>query len=214
MVITKKIFLVRHGPTISTKGGLYCGSESNPCLLKNIGHKISIEIAHSLSSRKIDAIITSPLLRAKQTAKYTAEEKKLSLIQEDRFKEINYGIWEGLSKKDVFDTQVYKDWIKDPSKYKPPRSESAESAICRAKKAIFDYMKIYDSFAVFTHKAIIRLLYGYFNKIPIKKYRDIHGIATGLITLLELDPGDIFNSKLGLVSHIPKKFRDSSLLNY
>ena len=134
MVITKKVFLVRHGPTISTKGALYCGSESNPCLLKNIGHKISIEIAHSLSSRKIDAIITSPLLRAKQTEKYTAEEKKLSLIQEDRFKEINYGIWEGLSKKDVFDTQIYKDWIQDPSKYKPPRSESAESAFCRAKK--------------------------------------------------------------------------------
>jgi broad specificity phosphatase PhoE len=88
----KKCFLVRHGAT--DMAGRFCGHSDPP--LNRAGH-IQIERVASLLPVTPEAIYSSDLLRARESADVVAAHFRVSVRIRPGLREIDFGQWEGLS---------------------------------------------------------------------------------------------------------------------
>jgi probable phosphoglycerate mutase len=94
--LSNSLYFVRHGETDANKRGLMCGSQWDIDLNDN-GHAQARQEAQALknSALKIDYIISSPLLRAKNTAQHFSEALNLPIALIDDLKEWDLGDWNG-----------------------------------------------------------------------------------------------------------------------
>lgn len=90
-----KIYIARHGETNWNKAGRLQGATDIP--LNETGKKQAEECRRFFIERKIEAIFTSPLLRASKTAKIINEGFDLPLIEMPEFKERKFGKAEGMT---------------------------------------------------------------------------------------------------------------------
>ncbi len=89
------ICLIRHGETDWNKEGRIQGKTDIP--LNEVGRLQAEKSAVFLSQSSWDAIITSPLTRAKLTAEIINQTLSLPLIEMSEFRERDYGDVEGLT---------------------------------------------------------------------------------------------------------------------
>ncbi len=125
------LFLVRHGRTLVNAENRLQGRIDHS--LDEVGRRQSIEIAGALSD--IDRVISSPLLRAKETAE--AFNRKIDI--EPRFIELDYGDFDGISQNDVSE-DVWKSWRSDIN-YRPPNGESLaelNNRVCEVLNELVD----------------------------------------------------------------------------
>lgn len=125
------LYLVRHGRTLVNAENRLQGRIDHP--LDEVGRRQSIEIAGAL--RKIDRVISSPLLRAIETA--AAFNQKIDV--EPRFIELDYGDFDGIPQNEVSE-EVWKNWRSDIN-YRPPNGESLaelNSRVCQALNELVD----------------------------------------------------------------------------
>ncbi len=95
----EKIFFVRHGETDHNKEGRFQGQLDIP--LNETGRTQAKEAAQKLKEAHIDYIISSTLLRAKETAEIIQKEIGGQLIIENNLQERAYGELEGMISKDI-----------------------------------------------------------------------------------------------------------------
>ena len=88
-----KLFLVRHGQSAGNAEGRFGGHSATP--LSDLGHRQAKITAQALAKEKIDAIYSSDLLRAVQTAEPLAELLNLPVIKTPAFRERKVGVLEG-----------------------------------------------------------------------------------------------------------------------
>lgn len=85
-----EICLVRHGQTDWNFQEIIQGREDIP--LNEVGKKQASQSAAALQAEAWDVIISSPLIRAQETAKEIAEATGLqSILLDERFVERNFG---------------------------------------------------------------------------------------------------------------------------
>jgi broad specificity phosphatase PhoE len=87
-------FLIRHGESVYNAEGRIQGQSDVP--LSALGLRQAAAIADALAHEQIEAIYSSPLSRAMQTAEPLAAKLGLEVRQDDRLKEIHAGIFQGL----------------------------------------------------------------------------------------------------------------------
>ena len=90
-----KLYLVRHGQSAGNAEGRFGGHGPTP--LSELGQEQARLTAQSLAREKIDAIYTSDLLRAVQTAQPLSEALDLPIVQTPAFRERHVGVLEGLT---------------------------------------------------------------------------------------------------------------------
>jgi len=90
-----KLYLVRHGQSAGNAEGRFGGHSATP--LSELGFHQAQLTAQTLAKEKIDAIYTSDLLRAVQTAEPLAELLDLPIIKTPAFRERHVGVLEGLT---------------------------------------------------------------------------------------------------------------------
>ncbi len=88
-----KIYVARHGQTQLNVEDRVCGSTDIP--LTEVGLKQADKLAANTASIKIDVIIASDMIRARQTARAVAKYKGLPVITDSRLREQDFGRWEG-----------------------------------------------------------------------------------------------------------------------
>lgn len=93
-----KLYAARHGETQWNKENIVCGRTDLPLTEK--GLEQAQLLAQRTESLDIDVIISSPMLRARQTAAPAAELHGLTVLVDDRLIEQDYGIYEGVSRFD------------------------------------------------------------------------------------------------------------------
>lgn len=98
------ILLTRHGQTEWNVLGKVQGRADIE--LNEKGIKQAQETGEVLKNEKIDLIICSPLIRAKQTAKIINENKNIPIIYDEDIIERDFGEFEGINKSD-FDFEGY-----------------------------------------------------------------------------------------------------------
>ena len=82
-------------------------------------------------------IVSSPLQRCSAFARALADKHGLPLSLEPGFKEIRFGVWEGLTPAEIQlrDAENYRRYRDDPETFMPPGAESMAEFVARVARA-------------------------------------------------------------------------------
>jgi broad specificity phosphatase PhoE len=154
--------LLRHGQTALSIESRFSGLGSDPELTAE-GREQARVAGERLTAHDFDAIITSPLRRARQTAEVVSAivAGGGAPVVEDGMRETDFGAWEGLTFAEV--GRKWKDelaaWLADPS-VAPPGGESFVDTDKRVGEAIEGLREQYPGqrLLVVSHVTPIKLL--------------------------------------------------------
>jgi broad specificity phosphatase PhoE len=99
--VTTTILLARHGETDWNLERRVQGHSDRP--LNETGLAQARALAESLADEPLDAVYSSDLLRAYETARIVAEPHGLEVIPVPALREKHFGTWEGLTDEEVLD---------------------------------------------------------------------------------------------------------------
>lgn len=123
------VLLVRHGLTAGTGHMLTGRTPGIP--LDDRGREQAAALAARLADVRLDAIVTSPLERCRQTAEAIAAARDggpLPVKEDEQFAEVNYGDWTGQSLKRLAKDPLWRVVQAHPSAVRFP-GEDAESLL-------------------------------------------------------------------------------------
>lgn len=131
-----RLLLVRHGETEWNRVSRFQGGIDVP--LNENGRQQGQQVAEFLKDIPIDFAVTSPMLRPKETAELILQyHSGITLELEDKFREINHGLWEGKLESEI--NQEYADllhqWKVDPATVQMPNGENLNQVWERATAA-------------------------------------------------------------------------------
>ena len=144
------IYLIRHGQTDWNLEHRKLGQADIP--LNATGCDQAKQSIKQLTSLKIEQIISSDLLRAKETANIINATLHLPISFDVRLRERNYGDLEGVLEKDIL-PETWDILNKDSQKI---HAESSE-AIYKRVRSFFNEIDISKNILVVTHGGIIRM---------------------------------------------------------
>ncbi len=122
------LILVRHGRTAANEAGLLQGRLDQD--LDELGQRQAVAVAALvLSETAVDSVISSPLVRAQQTA----ERFGLPYEVDEKWIELAYGVYEGVPHADV-PSEVWARWKQDPN-FVPEGGESLAALDIRVRSA-------------------------------------------------------------------------------
>jgi broad specificity phosphatase PhoE len=127
-----RIYLVRHGTTEWNKEEIFRGRLD--CKLNETGHAEARALAEYFADIPLQAIYSSPLSRAVETAQTVAEAKGLRVIPEPDFIDIDFGEWQGLPLKEARErySELYRLWREQPQVIHFPGGENLARVRARA----------------------------------------------------------------------------------
>ncbi|WP_405069340.1 histidine phosphatase family protein [Kribbella sp. NBC_01510] len=130
------VYLARHGQTEWNVAGRRQGRLDSP--LTSHGLRQAHRNADLLSGHQIDAIITSPLGRARRTAEIVGETLGLPIQVLDELAEIAHGAWSGLTSAEIDAGWPGQRAAREQDKYafRFPDGESYADADVRAGRAL------------------------------------------------------------------------------
>lgn len=135
MVMVRRLILLRHGETDWNREGRYLGQKDLG--LSPWGERQIEFAARRLHEERIEAIYASDLIRTRRTAEIIAASRGLPVRTDRRFRELNFGAWEGLTYEEIaarFRREL-KAWEEDPVRQTPPRGESLAALVRRVSQA-------------------------------------------------------------------------------
>ncbi len=93
--------------------------------LSEAGLEQAAALGRALARRRVGAIYSSPLRRARETAEIVAKEWGLTVTLVDELRELSLGVWEGRTVDDVLATEAdaYRNWRERPYDCPPPEGE-------------------------------------------------------------------------------------------
>lgn len=154
------LYLIRHGETPWNVEGRYQGQLDPP--LTERGRRQAQATAKELASVGFEAIYSSDLARAHQTAQALAEEIGLEVQLDPRLREIDQGEWQGVLIGDIRTgwPEEIQGWEQDPWHHHPPGGERLEEVQQRLLAAIDEIVANHwqGTVAIFAHKLPIALL--------------------------------------------------------
>lgn len=125
-----EIYIVRHGETIWNEQKLLQGRTDIE--LNENGRTLARITGKRLMDTHFDAIYSSPLKRAYETATLIANGRDIPIITNDLLRELSFGEYEGqnmsLLLKD--DSQSFKYFFKQPHLYKAPADGETLEHLC------------------------------------------------------------------------------------
>ena len=185
------IYIVRHGQSLGNLRGGFAGRADYP--LSDLGHKQARITADFLKDVNIEAVISSPLSRAMQTAEPIASDRGLEIIKKDEFMEMNFGEWEGMAVDEVEEKYngAFTQWKREMYKTVCPGGESMVGCFDRAINALSNIAEEYNGkdICITTHGAIIKCLCCYLAGKPIEELQNIPWADNASVTKLEYADG-------------------------
>jgi valyl-tRNA synthetase len=139
--IKSRWFVVRHGETDWNKENRYMGHREIP--MNDTGKEQINATAEQLANKNIDVIISSDLLRCKETAEIIGKKIGIKPIFDKRLREIDEGTWEGLLRSEVI--KKFSDLWETRTDLDNKRggAETWRDVSRRMKEAFDDYQKKY-----------------------------------------------------------------------
>jgi broad specificity phosphatase PhoE len=119
-----KLILVRHGETLWNRENRIQGHTDVE--LSDYGRMQVEKLALSMVKDKIDAIYSSPLKRAYDTAQAIARFHRLDIKVEGDLQELNHGDFESLTIQELKESHgdFVRQWFEDPASVVMPNGES------------------------------------------------------------------------------------------
>jgi alpha-ribazole phosphatase len=154
------LVLVRHAQTDWNREGRYQGWRDTP--LSEAGRVQAEAAGRLLASQPLAAVWSSPLQRARETAAAIAAPQRLEVKEDEAFKEMRFGDWEGLTRDEVnarFPAE-YRAWGETPHLATPPGAETLTEVRQRVLHGLEDLRAAHDGQTVclVAHGISIRML--------------------------------------------------------
>lgn len=92
--MSKDFYIFRHGQSTYNLEKRTQG-QTNDSVLTEIGREQALNIGRKLQNCGIEVIVTSPLMRAFQTAELVNQTLNVPIVEDDHFLEVNVGVVEG-----------------------------------------------------------------------------------------------------------------------
>lgn len=191
-----KIYLIRHGETKWNKRRLLQGITDLP--LNENGIYVAKLTAKGLRDVKFDAVYSSPLKRAYETAQLVTEGR-YPIKTDKRLEEISFGIYEGYCcNKDGYNIPdpnfVY--FFQDPTRYAPPKDgERVEDLYARTKEFLQELVENPQNkdktILISTHGACLQSILVGIRNIPLSKFWQGGVHRNCAVTILDVTEGKI-----------------------
>ncbi len=151
-----RISFLRHGKTSANENAIYIGRTDLP--LSEEGREELEKKYKEYAYPNVQKVYSSPLSRAYQSAEILFPDVEIAIV--DALKEMDFGIFEGLSANQCLELDTYKEWIKGGLDNAAPNGESVREMIMRCGTAlntiIMDMMREDITHAgVVTHSGIL-----------------------------------------------------------
>lgn len=150
-----KFILVRHGETRYNKENRIQGWLDIP--LTDTGKQQAERIAEELEGEEIDAVFSSDLTRAYETARRIAIRHSLKVVRHPELREVDQGEWDGLTVEEARGRypEEYNSWVSSPSTARPPAGESLNDVQRRVVPLIEEMKKEpYRAVVIVGHKVV------------------------------------------------------------
>jgi len=173
----KAIYFVRHGESQWNVADRICGCTDIPLTEK--GHEQAVKAGELILSRqiKVDQILFSPLVRARDTALHISEITGIAAREEVRLIEQNFGKFEGTSPRNA------ADFVKAKTQF-INSYEGGESMLRLAQRIynLLDELKEDDKvYMLVAHNGIARVVKSYFTDMTNEEYAGF-GVPNSEIT--------------------------------
>jgi broad specificity phosphatase PhoE/ribonuclease HI len=197
-VAPTRLVLVRHGSTVHSADKRFSGLNDLP--LDEAGQAQAAALAARAPSWRADAVVSSPLLRARQTADTLAAALGVATDVNDDIAEVDFGAWEGLTFAEAqrdYPSEL-SEWLVSPEAA-PPKGESFATAARRIRRGRDAIIAAHpgNTVLVITHvtpiKTLIRLA---LDAPPVSLFR-IH-LDTASVSIIDYHADG--NSSLRLVN--------------
>jgi broad specificity phosphatase PhoE len=171
-----RLWFLRHGEIEEAKVGAFIGrSEAD---LSPLGKHQAEAIRAYLESAVVDAIVSGPSRRAKDTVRPLASAVGKIIDTRPGFAEMDFGAWEGLHWDQIVakDAQAAQEWQKDPGAIACPGGESGNAFAVRVQATLQALLEEFKgrSVVVSGHAGTSRAILGHVLHLP---YMDCFAFA-------------------------------------
>jgi broad specificity phosphatase PhoE len=181
-------FLIRHA-SCAGLGQTLWGRTPGVCLNEQ-GRLQAQRLAERLEGIKFDAIYSSPLERALETAEAIARRMKLEVRKSDALNEINFGEWSGKTFEQLHGDERWRVFNKCRSTASVPAGESFLEVQNRVVKEIERLSHVGGCVAIISHADVIKAALGYFAATPIDLLQRFE-ISPCSVSVIELNEGNV-----------------------
>ncbi len=163
-------YITRHGETEWNLERRLQGWHDSPLTERGINEAKNTRL--KLKDIKIEKIYTSPSLRALNTAKFIGLGN-IEIIEDKRLMEMNMGDWECKLWSNL--GNEYEMYRQHPESFTIPGGENLKDVEERIKSFFNDItsLKADGNYVIVTHGATLKVIYMYFNNIPLELYWDV-----------------------------------------
>jgi probable phosphoglycerate mutase len=168
--VTTVFFLVRHAAH-DRVGSVLCGHMGGVTLGPE-GRDQAERLGRRFSGLSIASVQTSPLERARQTAKPIADGSRLEAEICEDIAEIDFGAWTGARFADLADDPLWTRWNTARSTCRPPAGESMAEAQTRIVGAMEKLRRSHhdQSVVLVSHCDVIKAALLHHLGLPIEAY--------------------------------------------
>lgn len=187
--MTTRLCIVRHGETAWNAEHRVQGQLDIP--LNEIGLRQAQAVGMVLKEERFDAIYSSDLVRARQTADPISNFLSLKILLEKDLRERHYGIFERLTYAEAkarYPEDYARFEARDPE-YAFRTGESLKDFSARSIAVISKIVNEHkdESILVFTHGGVLDKLYRFITGLPISAERNF-GIPNAGLNRIEVTP--------------------------
>jgi broad specificity phosphatase PhoE len=154
------IYLVRHGQTAWNREEIFRGRTNVP--LDETGLKQAELAGKYLKEVEIDAIYSSPLSRALETAEKIARFHNLKVQPLEGIIDMSFGNWEGQAHQEIKknDSETYRRWREEPHLVRLPGGESLDGVRARSMAALEKVIPKHSgkSLVLVSHRVVCKVL--------------------------------------------------------
>ncbi len=174
-----RLLIARHGQTTYNLEHRFLGQADVP--LNQMGELQAQALAERLAQEKIDAVVSSDLARAYDTALAIAQPHSLTVLRDPDLREIKMGAWEGKSffEAEEQDASLFARWRADPTLSAPPGGETLGQLCERVVRALARWLECFPNpsdleteepcVAWVTHSALIGVLFCSLLHMPLTR---------------------------------------------
>lgn len=196
-----KLIFVRHGETLWNKERKAQGITDIE--LSDVGLTQAEKVGLSLKNECIEAIYTSPLKRAYQTALKIGVFHNAPFAIKAELQEMNLGDFEGISFKELSEKhgEFMKQWITNPVSCAMPNGESLLMLQNRAWPVIEGILQSNRNTIVVAHSFTITTILCKIMKLSLSQFRQVH-VDTASKTVVETENGVPVIKQFNNISHL------------
>ena len=214
-----RIYLVRHGQTENNTHDGFNGCVSDQPLNKT-GETMVARLTPVLAHVQLDAIYTSPLRRAVQTAEAVRGTREMELRLDPRLRETDFGRMDGMNWKEAKAKypEACREWGRHPERFCAPGAvEGVREVSARVMSAFLQILRENrgKTVAIVAHGMVFALLTSKLVGYSVHDYRRTPMINNAAYRVLQIeDDGHLFINEWEHNAHLedtwcfrPRRFR-------